>query len=269
MQKLLLLMCALASFFTTAAELSFAFVPQQSAAKLARNWQPIIDYINAHTGDHYVFKTAKDIPTFESRVLAGEYDIAYMNPYHFVVFNEHAGYQAIAKQKDKRIKGIIVVAKDARISQLEQLQDNVIAFPAPAAFAASILTRTELSARGVAFQPRYVSSHDSVYLNVAKGFAAAGGGVMRTFNNTDAAVRDQLRVLWTSEGFTPHAFAAKSTVPESTKARLLAALLSLNDSDQGKALLQAVNFNGISPATNEDWSDVKSLGIDTLIGIKH
>ena len=267
MQKLLLLMCYLSIFFTTEEELSFAFLPQQSAAKLARNWQPIIDYINAHTGDHYVFKTAKDIPTFESRVLAGEYDIAYMNPYHFVVFNEHAGYQAIAKQKDKLIKGIIVVAKDSSYANLEQLQDKVVAFPAPAAFAASILTRAELSARGIAFHPRYVSSHDSVYLNVAKGFAAAGGGVMRTFNNADEAIRERLRVLWTTQGFTPHAFAAKSSVPESTRKRLLAALLSLNDSEQGKALLQAVNFKGITAAKHSDWSDVKSLGIDTLIGI--
>lgn len=265
MHKFIILVFILASFFTAADELSFAFVPQQSAAKLARNWQPIIDYINEHTGDNYVFKTAKDIPTFESRVLAGEYDIAYMNPYHFVVFNEHAGYQAIAKQKDKLIKGIIVVAKDSNYANLEQLQDKVVAFPAPAAFAASILTRAELSARGIAFQPRYVSSHDSVYLNVAKGFAAAGGGVMRTFNNADETIREQLRVLWTTQGFTPHAFAAKSSVSESTKARLLAALLSLNDSEQGKALLQAVNFNGISPAQSSDWSDVKSLGIEALI----
>lgn len=249
-----------------AADYSFAFVPQQSAKKLARKWTPILTYINEQTGDVYTFKTAKNIPTFEQRVQAQDYDVAYMNPYHFVVFNQSAGYQALAKQKNKQIKGIIVVRKSSPINSLEQLKLEKLAFPAPAAFAASILPRGELQQRGIEFTPKYVSSHDSVYLNVARGFFPAGGGVMRTFNNTSQDVRDQLKVLWTTSGYTPHAFATKSAFPKAAAERLLAALISMNTTEDGKALLKAVNFKGLEPANNNDWNDVKGLDLNTILG---
>ena len=82
-----------------------------------------------------------------------------------------------------------------------------MAFPAPTAFAATILTQADLAANQVSFTPSYVSSHDSVYRSVAKGIYPAGGGVVRTFNNVAEEVRKQLRILWITKGYTPHAIA--------------------------------------------------------------
>ena len=65
--------------------LSIGIVPQQNATKLARLWTPICNYLSQQTGHRFVFKTAKDIPTFEKRLAAGEYDIAYMNPYQISI----------------------------------------------------------------------------------------------------------------------------------------------------------------------------------------
>lgn len=260
---------AMALLFSTvlaADTYSFAFVPQQSAKKLAKKWVPILNYLGDKTGDTYQFRTAKNIPTFEQRVLNNNYDIAYMNPYHFVVFNEKVGYRALAKQRNKQIKGIIVVRKESGIETLQQLANHDLAFPAPAAFAASILPRAELSKRNIAFTPRYVSSHDSVYLNVAKGFMPAGGGVMRTFNNTNPKTREQLRVLWSTPGYTPHAFAVKNNFPADAAERLLQAMLSMNNTADGNALLKSINFNGMEAAKNSDWNDVKGLALNTLLG---
>ncbi len=74
----------------------------------------------------------------------------------------------------------MVVAKDSPLKSLEDLAGRELVFSAPGAFAASLLTRAELEGRGIPFQARFVSSHDSVYLNVAKGHYAAGGGIRRT-----------------------------------------------------------------------------------------
>ena len=155
--------------------LVFGVVPQQSAKKLARLWTPVLAELSARAGRDVVFATAKNIPTFEARLRAGDYDLAYMNPYHFVVFHEAPGYQALVRQQHKRIKGVIVARKDSAIESLQQLEGSRLAFPAPAAFAASILPRGELKNQGVAFTPQYVSSHDSVYLSVAKGSVPGGG----------------------------------------------------------------------------------------------
>lgn len=66
-------------------------------------------------------------------------------------------------------------------------------------------------------KPKYVSSHDSVYLNVAKGLFPAGGGVKRTFNNIPKETRKQFKVLWTTDPYTLHAIAARPDIESETK----------------------------------------------------
>ena len=244
--------------------LTFGVVPQQSAKKLARLWTPILAYLESNTGYRLVFKTAKDIPTFERRLAAGEYDIAYMNPYHYTVFHRDPGYQAFAKEENKQIKGIVVVRKDSPLVELNELAGQRLAFPSPAAFAASVLPRAKLSRDAIEFSPQYVSSHDSVYLGVARGLFTAGGGVVRTFRNTNPEVQKQLRVLWTTKPYTPHAFAAHSKLPYEVVAKIREAMVNMDTTDEGKHLLGTVKFKGIEPATNADWDDVRALGIELL-----
>ena len=244
---------------------SFGVVPQQSAKKLASLWTPILAHINAQTGHTLQFKTAKDIPTFEKRLAAGDYDFSYMNPYHYTVFSQTPGYQAIAKRIDQKIQGIIVVRKDSPIQSLAELQDSTLAFPSPAAFAASILPRAKLAQAQIKFTPRYVSSHDSAYLGVAKGLFPAGGGVKRTLNNTPDEVKQQLRILWTTAAYTPHAFAAHPRVPPAVITAVQTAMVAMHNNDAGRALLQSIKIkHGIEPATDDDWDDVRSLDIELL-----
>jgi len=111
--------------------LVFGVVPQQSASRLADNWTPVI------------------------KALSEE------------VFHQQVGYQAIAKAKDTLIYGLIVVNANDSINSISQLSGQTLAFPSPAAFAATILTQGYLNQQGIEYQPKYVSSHDSVYLNGA------------------------------------------------------------------------------------------------------
>ena len=244
--------------------LSFAVVPQQSASKLARLWTPILNYLTKKSGYQLQFKTAKDIPTFERRVLAGDYDLAYMNPYHYTVYHQKPGYNALAKAKNKRIKGIIVVRKNSNLQNLSQLRNKNLAFPSPAAFAATILTQATLNQRSIPYTPKYVKSHDSVYRNVAKERFAAGGGVIRTFKNATPAIREQLRILWTTPGYTPHAIAGHPRIPFDILKNIQLALVTMDQNKQGKNLLKNIKINGFEIAHNQDWDDVRKLGIDLL-----
>lgn len=258
----------LAIFFNSsinAATLVFGVVPQQSAKKLAETWVPVFNQLSKATGHKIVFATAKDIPTFEQRLANKEYDIAYMNPYHYVVYSKQSDYKALVKQRDKKIQGIVVVHKDSPITSLQALNQQIVAFPAPAAFAASIIPQAVMKELGVIVSPKYVSSHDSVYLNVSRQFMAAGGGVMRTLNAAPENVRNNLKILWRSEKYTPHAIATAATVSDQTRQSLLNALLDLNDKPEYKSLLNAIGFSGFQTADDKDWDDVRSLNIKTAV----
>jgi phosphonate transport system substrate-binding protein len=247
--------------------LTFGIVPQQSATKLARMWTPLMEYLSTQTGHRLQFKTAPNIPEFEQRLANGEYDLAYMNPYHYTTFHRSPGYQAFAKQKDKYLKGIIVVRADSPYQDLSELSDQTLAFPAPAAFAASIVTRAEFSSLGIPITPKYVSSHDSVYRSVAKGIYPAGGGVVRTLKGLEPEIQEQLRILWTSPPYTPHALAAHPRVTADTVSAISAAMQQLDESEQGRQLLKQINFKGVVAANDADWDDIRKLDIDLLDGM--
>lgn len=244
--------------------LVFGVVPQQSATQLAKLWPPILAALSENANYQLQFATAPDIPTFERRLKAGEYDIAYMNPYHYVVFHDSPGYLALAREKDKKLKGLLVVRKDSPIKSLAQLEGKTLAFPAPAAFAASVLPRAHLQQANLNVQVKYVGSHDSVYLAVLQGLVDAGGGVQRTFNNLSEAQKQQLTVLWQTPTYTPHAIATHPRVSAAQRQMLLERLMALSTTAQGKTLLESVDFSAFTAAEDQDWDDVRSLKLGSL-----
>ena len=243
---------------------SFGVVPQQSATELARTWVPLINLLQAKSGLQLRFATAPDIPSFERRLAAGDYDFAYMNPYHYTVFHRQPGYQVFAKEKDRLLKGIVVVRKDSPYQALADLRDQTVVFPAPASFAATVLVRASFAGQHIAITPKFVSSHDSVYFNVARGFYPAGGGVIRTFENLEPATRDQMRILWTSQGYTPHAIAAHPRLAAGTVKRLQEAMLALDNDPDGRAVLEGIGFKGIVTAGDADYDAVRNLHLELL-----
>jgi len=264
MRLFILTLLSVFSFFSTAQTLTFGVVPQQPAQKLASLWYPVLDYLSQESGITLQFKTAKNIPEFEHRLANSEYDIAYMNPYHYTVFHQSSGYEAIAKRKNSRIRGIIVVRKDNPIKKLRTLNGEKLAFPSPAAFAASILTKAELTKMHISFFPVYVTSHDSVYLSIANGFFVAGGGVLRTYKNADPSIRKQLRIFWETPSYTPHAIAVLPKIHHTTRTKIINAMINMSNTPAGLRLLKRLNFTGIEKAKDSDWNDVRSLDIKQL-----
>ncbi|MBD8877170.1 phosphate/phosphite/phosphonate ABC transporter substrate-binding protein [Roseibium polysiphoniae] len=258
--KLLLLssalfLCALCQSAMAEKIYSFGIVPQQSASRLAQVWVPILAEIEKETGYKLRFTTAKDIPTFETCLATKAYDFAYMNPYHYTVVHETAGYEAFAHQADKKLKGILVARADSQPGDLGQLNQQAIAFPSPAAFGASVIPRAELTAQNIEFEPVYVKSHDSVYRAVALGLFPAGGGVMRTFNNLPDDLKSQLKIIYQTDAYTPHAFTTSPSLPQEVRGKVIAAMMQLEDA----SLLKPLGMTGFVSASNETWDDVRAL----------
>lgn len=257
---LLTVLCIWSPSVVAQPSIVFGVVPQQSATKLVQQWQPLLQRWGDLAGVEIKFATARDIPTFEARLMAGAYDIAYMNPYHFTLVNQNPGYMALARAKNKRITGIIVARRGKSVS-LDELQDKTIAFPAPRAFAASIITQSELAQKGIKFTPKYVGSHDSVYLGVLKGLYIAGGGVKRTFESLPSEIKDQLSIIYTTAGYTPHAIAVSNNVDEEITLALRKAIAQLNDDPKAQESFTLLNIDGLQLAQDQDWQDVVQLGI--------
>ncbi|MDH5692702.1 MAG: phosphate/phosphite/phosphonate ABC transporter substrate-binding protein [Gammaproteobacteria bacterium] len=242
---------------------SFAIVPQSSATEMVRVWTPFIRYLSKKTGEKFVFKTASTISAFEKRVGKQQYDFAYMNPYHYIIAEKEANYVAIAKQKDKKLEGILVVSDKSDIRDISQLSGKTIAYPSPAAFAATILPQAILLQKGQKNHSKYVLSHESVYSTVSKGLYPVGGGIMRTFNALPAETKNSLRILWKSEGYTPHAFAVHSRVPSDVQEKVVNVLVAMHANEEGLRILKNLKMKNLEKASGIMWNDVRSLSITT------
>ena len=254
-------LCAPAGLARAEKIYTFGVVPQEAASLLAESWTPVLNALAEKSGLAIAFATAPDIPTFEKRVANGEYDFVYMNPYHFTVFNTKPGYRALARNKSERLRGIVVVRKDSPYKELKDLSGATLAFPSSAAFAATLVIESDLRKRGIAFEPKIVKSHNSVYLDVAKGLYPAGGGVPRTFQLLDESIARDLRILYTSADYTSHAIASRPGMDAATRDKLLKAMLAMSQEAASQEMLQRIGFKGFETAADRDWDDVRALGI--------
>lgn len=193
-------------------EISLGVVPQQSPLILSKKWVKITDYLKKETGLNIVFKTKNSIPKFEKELYAGKYDISYMNPYHFTVANKKQGYEAFTRA-NKKIVGIMLSKNENFEFSKENLMNKTFLFPAPNAFAATLLTKFELKQKfdfDVDNEGKvlYVNSHDSVYKGVARNIGDLGGGIVRTYNNFKASSdKESIHVVYETQKYPSHPIA--------------------------------------------------------------
>jgi phosphonate transport system substrate-binding protein len=242
---------------------NFGVVPQFEPRKLADIWVPILKELEVRTGLKFKMAGSPKIPDFEVSFLGGEFDFAYMNPYHAMLAGEKQGYVPLVRDGGRELFGILVVPKDSPIQDVKQLDGHKVAFPAPNALGASLLMRADLeSLHGVKVRPIYVQTHSSVYLNVILNKAAAGGGVASTLKRQKQERQDRLRILYKTRTMAPHPVTAHPRVPEEHMKAVQQALLDMAQTEKGQALLEKIPMKKAIPASLEDYRILKEWGLE-------
>ncbi|RMG33843.1 MAG: phosphate/phosphite/phosphonate ABC transporter substrate-binding protein [Gammaproteobacteria bacterium] len=257
----LLLMMSVQAVF--AAEYSVGVVPQFEARRLHQIWRPILDYLQQKTGHTFKLEGSPTIPEFETEFEAGRFDFVYMNPYHLIVANREQGYRPILRDVGRELFGLLVVRIDSQIQKMQDLEGKVIAFPAPNALGASLQMRQELhDLFGLQIVPRYVKTHDSVYLNVLLGQADAGGGVQKTLNRQQPQIRKALKIIHKTRPVAPHPIAVHPRVPAEAAEKVTRALLALGETPEGAALLAKIPIKKIGRAGLQDYEILKTMKLE-------
>ncbi|QFR48410.1 phosphate/phosphite/phosphonate ABC transporter substrate-binding protein [Sulfurimonas lithotrophica] len=247
-----------------AKDIVFGVVPQQSPHVLLTKWLPITKELSKISGYNIIFKTESSITKFEKELYEGKYDIAYMNPYHFVIANKLKGYNAVARSK-KSIQGIVLGTKKMLLNK-KSIQGSTFLFPAPKAFAATLLTKYELKKKfGIDIDKNskvlYVNSHDSVYKGLARNIGDFGGGIVRTFNNMkDKEVKNKVSILYKTSKYPSHPIAINPKLPENVQKKLKTSIFKISTETFKK-----LNIPNIIQISNDEYKSVKQLAIELNI----
>ena len=264
--KTLIYLCLFFSSLCTAAEEKKVYtvyiVPQFTALEIHKNWIPLLDKLSEATKLKFELKIAPSIPAFEQAVFAGEADFAFMNPYHQVVAKKKQGYIPLIKDETP-LEGILLVKKDNPIQKITELNGKEVAFPAPNAFAASLYIRATLAKQGIDIVPRYVKTHSNVYRSILVNDTIAGGGVNNTLQRETEAVKQQLRVLYTTPKSAPHPFSAHPRINKAVRKQMTTAFVQLGADPANAELLNAVQLPKPVPADySKDYQRLEGLKLE-------
>ncbi len=242
---------------------TFGVVPQFTAKTTREVWLPILAALERETGLRFQLRVSPTNLSFDAQVLVGEFDFAYMSPFTAYKTTQKKLYVPLVKDVGTVLHGVVVVPKEASVKSLSELAGKPVAFPDPDAFGATLIIKAVLTDKyRVSVEPKYVRSHPSVYLNVALGRVAAGGGVQKTLRQQPAPVRKRLRVLYETPALPSHPIVANRRISRKVRGRVQEALLSIAATEHGKKLLLAVPIDRLGTASARDYRALGSWNLD-------
>ena len=255
----------LSAAFAAGAETTYTFgvVPQFEQRKLFAIWKPIVDELSRRTGFEIRLVATLTVPEFETALEKGTFDFVYANPYHILRVSDSQGYIPLVRDREP-LRGILVVRKDSPVKSVEELAGKNLAVPSPNALGASLLLRADLNRL---YKTDVVmvnaKTHSSAYLHVLNGLADAGGGVEKTLAEQDAAIRDGLRVLYTTRPMPSHPVAAHPRLRAEVRESLKKALLELSATPAGKLLLDEVPMQSPMTTSLDDYLVMRKWGLES------
>lgn len=242
-----------------------AVVPQLTPVEIVHAWAPIIQALS-EAGVACELLTYPDIAKFEVEFMRGLADFVYLNPYHMVMAQQRHGYHALLHDK-QALEGLLLCQADGPYTQIEQLRDQIIAFPSPNAFAASLYMRALLERQyHLRFQSNYAQNHRNALRQVLTGDAAACGVISKTFASETPEVQERLRILLRTPTVASHPIAAHPRVPGPVRELFVNTLLGLGETATGRGMLQAINMpQPVRANYVTDYAPLKQLQLERYV----
>lgn len=242
-------------------EIFVGVVPQFQQRHILTTWTPFLAELGDRTQCSYTLVGSANIPEFETQFKSGLFDFVYLNPYHFVVAADVEGYVPIVRSGSKMLQGVLVVRKDSGIESIVELDGRKVAFPSPNALGASLLMRTELAMlHGVRVVPKYVTTHNSVYLHVFKEITLAGGGIERSLNGEKPQIGDQLKILYRTQKVNAHPIAVHPRIDPLLRDKIKKSIIDI--SQTMPILTDDIPMREAVTASFEDYMTLSDLGLE-------
>ncbi|HTY99458.1 MAG TPA: PhnD/SsuA/transferrin family substrate-binding protein, partial [Rhodocyclaceae bacterium] len=127
--------------------LVFGVLNQQSPAKTAQRWNPILKYLTDATGIPLQLRMGATVQETDAMMGRGEFDLVFTN--HNFQAEYDGKYKVIARWDEKPIFGVIAVLADSPARKLFDLAGKRVAFPSMDAFVAYAVPMVALRAAGL------------------------------------------------------------------------------------------------------------------------
>ncbi len=266
MKKILLVLSLVAFLsvpvFAAAADLKFGLLPRLDPKEMTESFTPLAKHLEKELGVKVEIVIPKDFDTWTKDAKAGAYDIAYTNPYLYVLVKKavkDAELLAIASETEsgKQLFGTIIVKKDSPIKDIKELKGKTVAATDPGSAGAYLVQMLMLEKAGIhkdGVKAIFEKKRDPVAQAVLDGKADAGFIREDDLEKLKAGA-DKFRKLGVSDPV-PNwpVFTAKKMDPAMT-AKIKAALLKLKPGDlKSVAVVAPAKLDGFVPTSDKEYA---------------
>lgn len=240
--------------------------PLYNPHKLTEIYRPLINYLNARIpGVRMEIEASRDYAAYEAKIRNAGPAFLLPNPLQ-TLLAQQSGYRVIAMAGDpKDFKGIFIVRKDSGIRKPEDLKGKAVSYPSPTALAAAIMPQAFLHSQGLRvmqdIENRYVGSQESAILNTYMGTSAAAATwppPWRVFQKDHPEEAAQLQEIWETPHLINNSVMVHARVPEKLAKEVQAMLLGLNQSPEGKQILQSLETAVFAAADDRSYEVVRN-----------
>jgi phosphonate transport system substrate-binding protein len=233
----------------------FGVLNQQSLARTAARWNPVLAHLAQKTGQSFVLSMGPTVDDTNAMMARGEFDFLFSN--HNFQPEYDALYGVVARLAGPPIHGVVAVSDGSSLHRLSQLAGLRVAFPSKEAFVAYAVPMLAFKRAKVKVEPVFAGTQDAALLLLKSGKVSAAAVNSRFLTQFAAKHGLGHRVIHTSEGFADLPVSAHPRVPPKTVAAVREALLGMaTDADGQQALAQA-EFAGFAAASEQMYANVR------------
>ncbi len=242
----------------------FGIVPLEAPAEMYRRFSGLARYLGGSLGKPVELRVPVNFETAVEEIGDGKTLIGFMTPSTYIEAHERYGVEVIAKAlRDGKPfhHSVIVTRPDSGIKNLKDLKGRSFAFGSIHSTSSHIVPRSMLRNAGIELKDlseyTYLGHHDDVARAVLKGEFDAGSVMESTAQRFKS---EGLVVIALSEDI-PEFNICINKLLSDKKEELRAALLRLNETEEGRNILRQIDpsYTGFTAADDTDYQKIRLI----------
>lgn len=230
---------------------------QQTAAKTAERWNPILKHLTDTTGIPLVFKMGQTVQDTNAMMARGEFDLVFTNHNFRPEFDNT--YKPLARWSEKPIYGVLAVLADSPVRNLKDLTGRKVVFPSRTAFVGYAVPMAALKNAKVQIEPVFAAHQEGALAQLKAKQVDAAAVNSRFLTQYAAQSGLAYREVFISEGYADLPISIHPRVPTPTAETLRKALLNMRSDPKAAHALAAGSFSGFYPATDRDYDNTRKV----------
>ncbi len=228
---------------------------QASFAEMQEKYRPLADHLARVLKRKVLLESSQNIPSALQNLSKGRYDLLFARPSNVLGqgIRDHR-YQLVAMAKGA-LTADFIVRRDAGMKKPEDVLGRSIAMPEPSSLVAlaALATLRDLGAKPASLQVRHARYQEAVPFMVEQGFADVGAvapGQSKAWEKKGGVVLFRSRKL-------PHwGIIASPAMSAQDVSALRDALIAMEGSEEGKAILARIGVSGWVAGSAQDYVEM-------------